>query len=48
MPHHKSKAYNEQQRMDSMKDEARTPSEDKMKKRPPNLNGISKNVTDEW
>ncbi|GIQ69597.1 hypothetical protein XYCOK13_24210 [Xylanibacillus composti] len=48
MPQHKSKSYNEQQRMDSMKDEAGTPNEEKMKKRPPSLNGIHKNVADDW
>jgi len=48
MPHNKSESYNEQQRKASMKDEAVTPSLSKMKKQPPSLNNISKNLNDDW
>ena len=43
-----SKAYNEQQRNASIREEQTTPTETKMKKRPPSLNQISKNETDSW
>ncbi|WP_274381440.1 hypothetical protein [Paenibacillus mesophilus] len=44
MPHHRRKAYKEQQNMSRMKEEARTMHADKSKAFPPSANGISKNV----
>jgi hypothetical protein len=44
----KSKAYNEQQRNASFREEQTTPSETKMKKNTLSLNQISKNETDSW
>jgi hypothetical protein len=43
---HPSKSYNEQQNMAQMKEEAQTLRPEKAKEYPPNLNNISKNITD--
>jgi len=44
MPHHRRKAYKEQQNMSRMKEEAQTLLADKSKAFPASVNGINKNV----
>lgn len=48
MPKRKSKAKNELESSASSLDEATMPKTEKLKKRPPSLNNVSKNETDEW
>ncbi|MEF3301561.1 hypothetical protein [Paenibacillus sp. GYB003] len=43
MPHHRRKAYKEQQNMSSLKEEARTLHADKAKDYPASANNIGKN-----
>jgi len=48
LPHNRSESSHELQRNASIKEEAVTPKLGKMKKRPPSLNNIDKNINDDW
>lgn len=48
MPRHKSQSFRKLQRQASRKDEVITPKAEKMRKLPPSLNKINKNITDDW